>query len=64
MAVESFIPMGDVKQTIEKEVRKKPSVAELTTVETPGRPSPADMLEDDKPKETFQEAKEQRSKKS
>src|SRR3989339_1080616 len=51
MAVESFIPMGDVKQTIEKEVRKKPSVAELTTVETPGRPSPADMLEDDKPKE-------------
>ncbi len=40
-AVKDFIPLGDAKLTIEKEVRQKPSVEELTTVETPGKPMPA-----------------------
>jgi DNA topoisomerase-1 len=53
MAVENFVPLGDVKQTIEKEVKKRPSIEELTKVEVPGKPSPADMLEDDKPKRRF-----------
>ena len=65
MAVESFIPIGDVKQTIEKEVKKKRSVDELTTLEVPGRPSPADMLEDpkDKPSKKLKsrEAKNQKT---
>jgi DNA topoisomerase-1 len=34
------------KLTVEKAVRSKPSLAELTTIESPGRPSPASMLED------------------
>jgi len=51
MAAQDFVPLGDVKQTIEKEVRKRPTVEELTKVEVPGKPSPADMLED-KPKKT------------
>ena len=45
MPAESYIPT-DVKITVEKPVKPKPSLAELTKVETPGRPSPADMLED------------------
>ena len=52
MAVESFIPMGGVKQSIEKEVRPRPKTEDLTTVEKPGKPTPASMLEDtqeDKP---------------
>ena len=46
MAVESFIPMGGVKQSVEKEVRPRPKTEDLTTVEKPGKPSPASMLED------------------
>ncbi len=46
MAVEAFLKAGDVKMTVEKQVRQKPSIAELTTVETPGRPSSASMLEE------------------
>ena len=52
MAVESFIPMGGVKQSVEKEVRPRPKTEDLTTIESPGKPSPASMLEDtqsDKP---------------
>ena len=45
MAVESFIPMGDVKISTEKPVKQKPTIEELTTVETPGRPFPARNLE-------------------
>src|SRR3989344_3047089 len=46
MAVSEFIKMTDPKQTVEKTVERKPSVEELTTVESPGKPSPASMLED------------------
>ncbi len=49
MAVEDFIPLSDVKQTTEKEVPRKPSIEELTTIDSPGRPSPASFLEE-KPK--------------
>ncbi|MAE49649.1 hypothetical protein CMI48_02360, partial [Candidatus Pacearchaeota archaeon] len=35
----------DTKQTIEKPVRQKPSVQDLTTIEQPGRPTPASDLE-------------------
>jgi reverse gyrase len=44
MPQEAYVPT-DVKITVEKPVRPKPSLAELTKVESPGRPSPADMLE-------------------
>tara|TARA_Y100000310_G_scaffold344244_1_gene455942 strand:+ start:3933 stop:6185 length:2253 start_codon:yes stop_codon:yes gene_type:complete len=40
--------IGDAKQTVEKKVKAKPSIKELTTVITPGKPSPASMLEQDK----------------
>lgn len=44
-AVESFLPTStEAKQTVEKPVRAKPSVAELTTIESPGRPVPATEL--------------------
>ncbi|MEK6825933.1 MAG: DNA topoisomerase [Nanoarchaeota archaeon] len=46
MAVEAFLKPGDVKMTIEKEVRQKPTLSELTTVETPGRPTPLTDLEE------------------
>lgn len=45
MAVESFIPVTDVKITTEKEVKQKPSIAELTTIESPGKPVPASFIE-------------------
>ena len=46
MAVKDFIPVKDFKQTVEKEVKQKPTLAELTTIESPGRPIPADRLEE------------------
>lgn len=50
-AVESFLPASsEPKITIEKEVRAKPSVQELTTIESPGRPVPADELNQGKTK--------------
>lgn len=54
MAVESFIQPSESKLTVEKQVKEKPSVEELTTIETPGRPTPASMLEssDEKPRKT------------
>jgi DNA topoisomerase-1 len=36
MAVKDFIPVENVKLTIEKEVRAKPSLNELTTIDEPG----------------------------
>ena len=44
MAVENFLTITDVKQTVEKPVKPKPSTAELTTIESPGRPVPAKSL--------------------
>ena len=38
MAVESFLPTGDAKKTVEKKVKPKLSTEELTTVESPGKP--------------------------
>ena len=46
MAVEAFLRPSEVKMTVEKEVRQRPTIAELTTIESPGRPSPASMLEE------------------
>ncbi len=51
MAVESFIPVTDVKITTEKEVKQKPSIAELTTVEKPGKPVSAAFMEHQKKNE-------------
>lgn len=45
MAVEAFLAATKPKITVEKEVREKPSIAELTTIESPGKPTSADMLE-------------------
>lgn len=48
MAVKDFIPLSDSKITIEKQVRRKPSIEELTTIETPGKPVPASNFEENK----------------
>ena len=48
MAVKDFISVKDVKQTFEKVEKERPSLAERTTVESPGRPVSADSLEEDK----------------
>lgn len=45
MAVKDFITISDAKQTVEKAVAEKPTLQELTTVESPGRPTPSSMLE-------------------
>ena len=37
MPVESFIPLSESKMTIEKAVKEKPKIEELTTIERPGR---------------------------
>ncbi len=52
MPVTEFIPVNDAKLTIEKEVKQKPTIAELTTIESPGKPVPADQLESKKPEKT------------
>ncbi|MDO8508741.1 MAG: DNA topoisomerase I [Nanoarchaeota archaeon] len=44
MPVKDFLPIGDAKITIEKEVKQKPTIAELTTIESPGNPVPASQL--------------------
>src|SRR3989344_9567606 len=44
MTVKDFIPMSDVKQTTEKQVKQKPSLEELTTIESPGKPGSAMSL--------------------
>ena len=41
MVAQDFLPARDVKISVEKEVRRKPSLAELTTIETPGKPMSA-----------------------
>ncbi|MEK6858449.1 MAG: DNA topoisomerase I [Nanoarchaeota archaeon] len=51
--VESFLPAtSEPKQTVEKTVRQKPSVAELTTIESPGRPIPANEFDQDERKKS------------
>jgi DNA topoisomerase I len=45
MAIESYLPTTDAKKTIEKAVKPKPSTADLTTVESPGKPVPASNLD-------------------
>ena len=45
MAVNDFIPQSDAKITIEKPVKAKPSLKELTTIESPGKPVSADNFE-------------------
>ena len=57
MAVKDFVRVGEAKHTVEKVVKEKPSVAELTTIESPGKPVSM-SLEERKPK------KKRRTKKS
>jgi DNA topoisomerase-1 len=56
MAVEAFLKPSESKQTIEKAVQPKPKLADLITIESPGKPSPASFLED-KESETSKKAK-------
>lgn len=63
MAVEGFIPIKDVKITTEKEVKQKPSIAELTTVETPGKPINAAFIAKQMKKLEKSKARKQKSKK-
>ena len=51
MTMQDFIPIVDVKKTTEKEEKQKPSLAELTTIEVPGKPVPASFLEEGKKKQ-------------
>ncbi len=43
MAIESFIPVSESKQTVEKAVKPKPSLSDLTTIEFPGKPVPMSL---------------------
>ena len=47
MALKEFINVGDARITVEKEVKPKLTIAELTTIEQPGRPVPASQLENE-----------------
>ncbi len=51
--VKDFIPPSDSKLTIEKEVKRKPTVDELTTIETPGKPVPATNFEEKRSTSSF-----------
>lgn len=51
MPVTEFIPVKDAKITIEKEVKPKRTLKELTTIEVPGTRSKKDELEEASPKE-------------
>ncbi len=46
MAIESFIPLSESKLTIEKIVKTKPKIEELTTIEKPGRTEEPEELND------------------
>ncbi|MDP3881696.1 MAG: DNA topoisomerase [Nanoarchaeota archaeon] len=59
MAVEAFLKPSESKRTIEKTVRPKPKLSDLITIESPGRPSPANLL-DDKDSETPKKARSSR----
>ncbi len=50
MPVKDYLPIEDAKLTVEKEVKPKLTTAELTTVESPGKPVPATQLEAGKTK--------------
>jgi len=45
MAIESFLPLSESKNTVEKLVKEKPNLKDLTTVESPGKPTSAIFLE-------------------
>src|SRR3989338_1843800 len=56
MAVEAFLNPSESKKTVEKAVPPKPRLSDLITIESPGRPSPADLLEDKEILETAKKA--------
>ena len=64
MSVKEFIQFTEPKQTVEKRVAQKPSVEQLTTVEMPGKPSPASLLESEPKKEKPNKGKRPSSKKN
>src|SRR3989344_4904178 len=61
MAVESFLQPPESKQTVEKPVKQKPSITELTTIEFPGKPVPANYLESSPPKKVYKRKKVSKS---
>lgn len=50
MVVKDFMPISQPKQTIEKQVVEKIPKEERITIESPGKPVPASLLEDNEPK--------------
>jgi DNA topoisomerase-1 len=62
MAVRDFITISDAKQIVEKPVQRKPTLAELTSVEKPGKPSPANLLEE--PREKKRAVRKKRTEKA
>lgn len=46
MAVESYFPSGEPKITVEKAVKQKPTIEELTKIESSGKPIPASEVEE------------------
>src|SRR3989338_1769234 len=64
MVVKDFIPLTDPKLTIQKEVKQKQSIAELTTIESPGKPVPASNFVKKKPTKKTPKEKSSLSKKT
>ncbi len=60
MTVKEYLPIDNAKLIVEKEAKPKPTTAELTTVESPGKPVPATQLELKKEKK-IRKRKENRS---
>jgi len=60
MTVKDYLPIEDAKQVVEKPVKPKPSIKELTIIESPGKPVPATSLEES-PKKTKRKRKKQTS---
>ena len=57
MTVKDYLPIEDAKLTVEKPVKEKPTTAELTTIEKPGKPVPATQLENTKVKKPIRKSK-------
>jgi len=56
-AVKDYLPIEDAKLTVEKPVKEKPTTAELTTIEKPGKPVRATQLENTKAKKPIRKSK-------
>ena len=61
MAVESFLQPSESKITVEKLVKEKPTISDLTTIESPGKPSPASLLENNSEKKNHRRTRKEKA---